>query len=94
MGFNLAFKGLIAAVMDGIKPVFRHLASADHLKRCPCGTTHNPNACVNSVIWTRTHKAVFVELDTLWFGVCGAVLCFNQSVAKNNYGFCKLDVRS
>jgi hypothetical protein len=37
---------------------------------------------VNSVIWARVPKTVFVRLDTLKFVVFGAVLCFNDGVTK------------
>jgi hypothetical protein len=50
--------------MDAIKPVFRDLAGVDILKRCLYGTTCNINERVNSVIWTRIPKTVFVRLDT------------------------------
>jgi hypothetical protein len=75
---------LPAAVVDEIKPVCRDLAGVDPLKKCFHGKTHNPNEHVNSVIWTRISKTVFVRLDTLRFGVYGAVLCFNAGVAKRN----------
>jgi len=63
---------LLAAVMAAIKPLFRKLFSVDLLKRCVCGTTHNPNEGVNSIIWTRIPK----RLETLKFAVYDAVLCF------------------
>ena len=68
--------------MDASKPVLRDLASVDLLKRCLCGTTQNTFECVNSVIWTRIHKTVFVRLDTIEFGLYDAVFCFNDGVAK------------
>jgi hypothetical protein len=74
---------LLAAVVDARKPVlFRDLASVDLLKGCLCGTAQNRCECVNSVIWTRIHKTIFVRLDTLKFGLYDAVLCFNYGVAK------------
>jgi hypothetical protein len=68
--------------MDAIKPVFRDLAGADPLKKCFHGKSDSPNEHVNSVVWTRISKTVFVRLDTLKFGVYDAVLCFNDGVAK------------
>jgi hypothetical protein len=62
--------------MDAIKPVFRDLVSADLLKTCLHGKTQKPIECLNSVIWTRILKTVFVRFDTLKFGVYDAVLCF------------------
>jgi hypothetical protein len=75
---------LPATVMDAIKPVFRDLAGVDPLKKCFHGKAHNPNEHVNSVIWRRISKTVFVRLDTLKFGVYDAVFCFNDGVAKRN----------
>jgi hypothetical protein len=39
---------------------------------------------VNSVIWTRISKTVYVRLNTLKFGIYDAVLCFNDGAAKRN----------
>jgi hypothetical protein len=75
---------LPAAVMDAMKPVSRDLTGVDPLKKCFHGKTHNPNEHVNSVIWTRISKTIFIRLDTPRFGVCDAVLGFNDSVARRN----------
>jgi hypothetical protein len=75
---------LPAAVMNSIKPGFMYLADVDPLKKCFRGKTHNPNEYVNSVIWARISKTLFVRLDALKFGVYDAVSCFNDSVAKRN----------
>jgi hypothetical protein len=61
---------LRAGVMDSIKVVFRDLAGVDPLKKCFDTKNHNRNGHVNSVIWTRISKTVFVRLDTLKIGVC------------------------
>jgi hypothetical protein len=70
--------------MDAIEPVLRDLARVDLLKRSVHGETQKPNECLNSIIWTRIHKTIFVRLDTLKFGVYDAVLCFNDGVVKKN----------
>jgi hypothetical protein len=70
--------------MDAIRPVFRDLSGVDLLKKYFHGKTHNPNEHVNSVIWTRISKTVFVRPDTLKLWVYDAVLCFNDGVAKRN----------
>jgi hypothetical protein len=75
---------LQAAVMVAIKPVFRDLTGVGPLKKYFHGKTHNPHDHVNSVIWTRISKTVFVGLDTLKCGVQDAVLCFNDGVAERN----------
>jgi hypothetical protein len=55
---------LPAALMDAITLVFRDLAGVDPLKKCFQWKTHNRNEHVNSVIWTRICKTLFVRLDT------------------------------
>jgi hypothetical protein len=75
---------LPAAVMDEIKPLFRYLAGLDPLKECFHGKTHSPNEHVNSVIWTRISKTVFVKLDIFKFGVYDAVTCLSDGAAKMN----------
>lgn len=64
--------------MDVIKPIFRDLADTNLLKKCLHGRTQNPNECVNSVIWNRLPKTVFVGLSTLQLGLYDAVSTFNQ----------------
>ncbi len=51
---------------------------------CYCFVTvnQNLNESVNSVIWTRLPKTVFVQISTLRFGVYNAILCFNDRVSK------------
>lgn len=66
------------AIMEEIKPIFRDLSEINLLKKCLHGRTQNPNECVNSVIWSRLPKTVFVQIKTLHFGVYDAVASFNQ----------------
>jgi hypothetical protein len=58
--------------VDAIKPMLRDLAAVDSLKKCFHGKTLNPNELVNSIIWTRISKTVFVKPDTLKFGIYDA----------------------
>jgi hypothetical protein len=67
--------------MDAVKPVFRDLAGVDSVKKYFHWKTHNADESLNSVIWTRLPKTVFVRLDTLKFGVYGAVF-FNDDASK------------
>jgi hypothetical protein len=80
--------------MDGIKQVLRDLAGVDLLRRFIHGKTQNSDESLNSVIWTRIHKTVFVRLDTLEFGIYYAVLCFNAGVARKSDVLNILGVRS
>ena len=64
--------------MEKIKPIFQDLAQPGLLNKCLHGRTQNPNESVNSVIWTRIPKTVFVGINTLHFGVYNAVATFNE----------------
>ncbi|KAJ8893660.1 hypothetical protein PR048_006260 [Dryococelus australis] len=74
------------AIMEEIKPIFRGLSDINLLKKCLHGRTQNPNEYVNSVIWNRLPKTVFVQIRTLHFGVYDAVASFN----KDNIAKCKV----
>ena len=65
-------------VMELIKPIFRDFASPELLKKCLHGQTQNLNESVNSVIWSRIPKTVFVGLETLHLGVYDAIATFND----------------
>jgi hypothetical protein len=80
--------------MVAIKPVFTYVASVDPLKRFLHGETQKLSECLNSVIWTRIPKTVFVRLETLKFGVYDAVLCFTGGVARKSDVLNMLGVRS
>lgn len=86
-GFNKAiFKGKVykhknnlpAEVLASIKDVYRDLAAPDLLAKCLHGRTQNANESVNSVIWSRLPKSIFVQKETLKVGVYEAILSFNQ----------------
>ncbi|XP_049815206.1 uncharacterized protein LOC126262553 [Schistocerca nitens] len=66
------------AIMEVIKPIFGDLAAPELLKKCIHGKTQNLNESVNSVIWSRIPKTVFVGIETLHFGVYDAVTTFND----------------
>jgi hypothetical protein len=78
---------LPATGMDAIKLVFRDLADVYPLKKCFRGKTHNHNERVHAIVWRRISKTVFVRLDTLKFGVCDAVLCFNLLKPSGNFTY-------
>lgn len=65
-------------VMKAIKPIFKDLSATELLKKCLHGRTQNQNESVNNVIWTRIPKNVFVEIDTLHFGVYDAIATYNK----------------
>ncbi|KAJ4451623.1 hypothetical protein ANN_03092 [Periplaneta americana] len=73
-------------IVEEIKPIFRDLTNIELLKKCLHGRTQNPNECINSIIWARLPKTVFVSISTLHFGVYDAVITFNYG----NMSRCKV----
>lgn len=69
---------LPSAVLEKIKPIYRHLADEKLLKRCLHGKTQNQNESFNSCIWQRVPKTVFVGAQTIKIGVLDSVICFND----------------
>ena len=70
--------GLPSVVRDAIKPVFMDLYDNNLFKKCLHGQTQNNNESLNSVIWKRCPKDVFVGRSTLEMGVASAVISFND----------------
>ena len=51
------------------------------LERCMHGKTQNNNECLNSVVWKRCPKEIFVGFHTLQMGVCSAIIGFNDGIS-------------
>ena len=51
------------------------------LERCMHGKTQNNNECLNSVVWKRCPKDIFVGFHTLQMGVCSAIIGFNDGIS-------------
>lgn len=66
------------AVIEAIKPTFKHLSHPDLLKKCLHGRTQNVNESFNGVLWSRIPKINFVGVHTLKFGTLDAVVTFNE----------------
>eukprot|EP00794_Sanderia_malayensis_P002926 gene2926-3380_t len=66
------------AIREKLKPIFMDLSSDDLLKKCLHGQTQNENECLNSVIWKKCPKDVFVGRRVLELGVSCAVINFNN----------------
>ena len=69
---------LLLAITDKLKPIFLDFSSDDLLKKCLHGQTQNVNECLNSLIWKKCPKDVFVGRKVLELGVCSAVIQFNE----------------
>ena len=73
--------GLPAIIMDTIKPFFMDLSNDNLLKKCLHGETQNNSESINSVIWKRCPKDIFVGRTTLEIGVALAVINFNDGIS-------------
>lgn len=65
-------------VMAEIKPIFRDLSQEHLLRKCLHGGTQNPCESLNSIIWNRLPKPIFVMKNTLDLGVYEAIATFND----------------
>ena len=75
-------RGLPAVIRDKIMPIFQALSSAELLGKCLHGKTQNNNEGLNSFIWRRLPKDVYVGRYVLEMGVCSAILHFNSGATK------------
>ncbi|GFW90472.1 uncharacterized protein TNCV_77061 [Trichonephila clavipes] len=75
---NEKYKGLSNEVLNTIKPTYLELCTKELLTKCLHGKTQNSNECLNSTIWQRVPKEVFVCLKILKSGALDAVIQFND----------------
>ena len=66
------------AIKEKLKPIFQSLSSDDLLTKCLHGQTQNENECLNSMIWKKCPKDVFVSRRVLELGASSAVIEFND----------------
>ena len=74
--------GLPVAVRDKIMPIFRQLSVPELLAKCLHGKTQNNNEGLNSFIWKRFPKYIFVGAYMLGMGVCSSILNFNSGACR------------
>ena len=69
-------------VSDVIAPVFslKDLGSEALLSKCLHGETQNVNESLNSLIWIRCPKWIYVGNSVLKTAVASAVICYNDGV--------------
>jgi hypothetical protein len=67
-------------------PTFHDLSSDELLSKCLHGQTQNNNEALNSIIWKKCPKNIFVGRKVLEIGVSSAVLQFNEGAT----GICKV----
>ena len=70
-------QAFLTFVIAKVKPVYNRLSNDELLKKCLDGKTQNQNESLNSMIWNRLPKGVFVGATVLTFGVYDAVAHFN-----------------
>ena len=63
------------------------------LQKCLHGKTQNNNESLNSLIWKRCPKDVFVDCVTLELGVASAVIAFNDGLSGIIEVFNKLNIK-
>ena len=75
---------------DSSKPtIFRDLSNDRLLSKCLHNFTQNQNEALNSIIWKKCPKNIFVKRDIIEMGVCSALINYNDgtqgicNVAKN-----------
>lgn len=82
-----------SVVMLRIKEIFKDLSDPQLLIKCLHGKNQNCNESLNSLIWSRLPKTIFLKsLDTIKFGFYEAVSCFNQGNITKCLVFKKLSI--
>ena len=71
---------LPAAVMEGIKPIFKDLTHPDLLNKCLDGYTQNANESLNQKIWKICPKNSYHGAKTVKTAVGLAVMTFNDGM--------------
>jgi len=65
-------------ISDLLKPTFIALSDEALLAKCVHGQTQNTNESLNSVVWTRCPKNIFVGRQTFEMAINSAVLQYND----------------
>ena len=65
-------------IHDLLKPVFQELSRDELLSKCLHGQTQNCNESLNSIVWSKCPKNIFVQRQVLEMGVNSAVIEFND----------------
>ena len=63
-----------------LRPIFDNFAKDELLAKCLHGKTQNNNEALNSLVWKRVPKDVFVGRYIVEMGVSTAVIHFNDGV--------------
>ena len=61
-----------------IIPIITDLQADELLQKCPHGETQNNNEGLNSIIWSRVPKSIFVSKPIIEMGTYSNILHFND----------------
>ena len=65
-------------IKDLIMPIITDLQADELLQKCLHGETQNNNEGLNSIIWSRVLKNIFVSKPIIEMGTYSAILHFND----------------
>ena len=71
-------KGMSIVIHQLIKPIFTDPSNESPLLKFLQGKTQNANESINSIIWTKCPKNIYVQGNVLKMGVASAVINFNN----------------
>ena len=66
------------AIKRELEPIIFDLCKDELLKKCLHGQIQNENESLNSIIWKKAPKTIFVNRRVLEIAVCSAVIEFND----------------
>ena len=66
------------AIKSLLMPIFRDLSNETFLEKCLHGSTQNENEAINSVIWKKCPKDVFISKKGFEIAVASATIEFNE----------------
>ena len=85
-------KGVPETIKVLLRPIFDNLAKDELLAKCLHGKTQNNNEALNSLVWKRVPKDVFVGRYIVEMGVSSAVIHFNDGVTGMKQVFSSLEL--
>ena len=65
-------------IFDLLLPIFEDLSNNALLSRCLHGKTQNANEELNSIVWSKCPKNIFVSKELMKIGLNSAILQFNE----------------
>ena len=75
-------KGLPAAIVEVVEPIYNALAEPVLLSRCLDSFTQNPNESLNNLIWKRCPKKIYQGKKVVELCTASAVAAFNDGASS------------